>query len=135
MLKVASTGERLKEYMDTYKLRQADIINRILPVAEKYGVNLSSGAVSQYCSDRSQPKQIMTLVMAEALGVDPAWIMGADVPMRRKLTEGIGAEASEFYVRFLKLSERDKKVVRQLIDTLISLPESKEVGKESVDES
>lgn len=133
-MKVATTGERLREYLDTYNLRQVDLHNRIEPVARRYGASLGKGAISQYCSDRAQPGQIMVLAMAEALAVDPAWIMGADVPMRRKLSEGLGAEASEFYVRFLKLSERDKEVVRQLIETLISLPESKPTGDESVKE-
>lgn len=133
-MKVATTGERLREYLDTYNLRQVDLHNRIEPVAKRYGASLGKGAISQYCSDRAQPGQIMVLAMAEALAVDPAWIMGADVPMRRKLSEGLGAEASEFYVRFLKLSDRDKKLVRQMIETMISLPESKPTGDESVKE-
>lgn len=133
-MRVATTGERLKEYMATYDLRQTDLMQRIAPVAKRYGATLAKGAISQYCSDRAQPGQIMVLAMSEALSVDPAWIMGADVPMRRKLSEGLGAEASEFYVRFLKLSERDKEVVKQLIETLISLPESKPSSDESVEE-
>lgn len=133
-MRIATTGERLKEYMDTYNLRQADIRARIEPVAKLYGASLGKGAISQYCSDRAQPGQIMVLAIAEALGVDPAWVMGADVPMRRKLSEGLGAEASEFYVRFLKLNERDKAIVRAMIETLISLPESKKTSDESVKE-
>ena len=131
-MKIATTGERLREYMDTYNLRQADLITRIEPFAKRYGASLGKGAISQYCSDRAQPGQVMVLAIADALSVDPAWVMGADVPMRRKLSEGLGAEASEFYVRFLRLSERDKLIVKHMIETMISIPESKETGDESV---
>ena len=126
MNRVSSTGQRLKEYMDKYNLRQADLIKRIEPEAKRYGAKLSKGSISQYCSDRAQPAQTMVLAIADALSVDTAWIMGADVPMRRNLSEGIGDEAAEFYVRFLKLSERDKVIVRQLIDTMIATPNSME---------
>lgn len=123
MNRVATTGQRLKEYMDKYNLRQIDLMNRIEPTAKKYGASLSKGAISQYCSDRAQPGQLMVLAISDALSVDPAWIMGADVPMRRKLTEGIGDEAAEFYVRFLRLNERDKTIVRQIIETMIATSE------------
>ena len=133
-MRIATTGERLKEYMETYDLRQIDLMHRIEPIAKKYGASLSKGAISQYCADRAQPGQLMVLAMSEALSVDPAWIMGADVPMRRKLSEGLGAEAAEFYVRFLKLSDRDKKIVMALLDTMVLTPESEPTGNKAVKE-
>ena len=123
IMKLATTGERLKEYMDTYNLRQADLVARIRPVAEKYGATLAKGAMSQYCADRAQPAKKMIIAMSEALGVDPAWIMGADVPMRRLLTESLGTEASEFYVRFKILNDRDKFIVKRMMETMIQLSE------------
>lgn len=58
---------------------------------------IPKSALSQYISGSFEPKQDRLFLMAQALDVDPVWLMGFDVPMEkekksspseRQLTEG-----------------------------------------------
>lgn len=69
-----STADRIKEGMQMRGMRQADL-------AEKTGI--SKGALSSYISGRYLPKQTNTYLIAEALNVNEAWLMGANVPFDR----------------------------------------------------
>lgn len=77
MFLMKTIAERIKEGMDKRELRQADII-------EKTGIN--KGALSSYISGRYEPKQNNIYLLAKALDVSEAWLMGADVPMDREPT-------------------------------------------------
>ena len=72
---MATTAERIKLAMELRGLKQADLIR-------KTGIN--SGAMSCYITGRYLPKQNNIYLMAKALNVDEAWLMGKDVPMERK---------------------------------------------------
>lgn len=48
---------------------------------------IPKSAISQYLSGAFEPKQDRLLLMAKALEVDPAWLMGFDVPMERQEKE------------------------------------------------
>ena len=45
---------------------------------------IPKSAISQYLSGAFEPKQDRLLLIAKALEVDPAWLMGFDVPMERR---------------------------------------------------
>ncbi len=58
---------------------------------------IPKSAISQYLSGLFEPKQDRLHIIAQALNVDPVWLMGFDVPMEKenkssprelKLTEG-----------------------------------------------
>lgn len=56
---------------------------------------IPKSAISQYVSGSFEPKQDRLFLIAQALDVDPVWLMGFDVPMENKsspsepqLTEG-----------------------------------------------
>lgn len=58
---------------------------------------IPKSAISQYLSGLFEPKQDRLHIIAQALDVDPVWLMGFDVPMEKgkesspsepKLTEG-----------------------------------------------
>lgn len=68
-------SERIKEGMLLRGLKQVDLV-------EKTGI--SKGALSSYISGRYVPKQNNTFLIAKALDVSEAWLMGADVPMERE---------------------------------------------------
>lgn len=70
-----TTADRIREGMLLRGLKQADLV-------EKTGI--SKGALSSYISGRYVPKQNNTYLIAKALNVNEAWLMGADVPMERK---------------------------------------------------
>ena len=45
---------------------------------------IPKSAISQYISGAFLPKQDRTFLIAQALNVDPVWLMGYDVPMEKK---------------------------------------------------
>ena len=45
---------------------------------------IPKSALSQYLSGAFEPKQDRLHVMAKALDVDPVWLMGYDVPMKKE---------------------------------------------------
>ena len=54
-----------------------------LLVNQKYNVKLSKSDLSQYVSDKNAPGQDKLSVLAMALNVSEAWLLGYDVPMER----------------------------------------------------
>jgi repressor LexA len=65
---------RISKALELRGMRQIDLV-------EKTGIPKS--AISQYCSGSFKPKQKRLFLIAEALNVDEAWLMGLDVPMER----------------------------------------------------
>lgn len=51
-------------------------------LCEKTGIPKS--AISQYISGSFEPKQDRLFLIAQALDVDPVWLMGFDVPMEKE---------------------------------------------------
>lgn len=45
--------------------------------------NIPKSAISQYISGGFKPKQTRTYILAEALKVNPAWLMGYDIPIEQ----------------------------------------------------
>lgn len=82
-----TTAERLHEIMNEQGLKQADILERAKPFMEMYDTKLTRPDLSQYCSGKVAPSQSKILVLASALNVNEAWLMGYDVPrVRNKMT-------------------------------------------------
>lgn len=71
--------ERLQKAMDIRGIKQVELV-------EKTGI--SKSAISQYLSGAFVPKQKNTYKLADALNVDPAWLMGKDVDMEKKEIRG-----------------------------------------------
>ena len=81
---VATTAERLKEIMAERGLRQSDIIELAKPFMLIYDEQLTRPDISQYCSGKVAPSQGKIFLLANALNVSEAWLMGYDVPRERK---------------------------------------------------
>ena len=77
-------------------------------LCEKTGIPKS--ALSQYISGRFKPKQNRTLQLANALSVDPAWLMGYDVP-RDGYKEGDRDNLSDIKSDLVHLTERERMLV------------------------
>lgn len=71
---MSTASERIKEGMALRGLKQVDLVER---------TGISKGALSSYISGRYIPKQNNAFLIAKALDVNEAWLMGADVPMER----------------------------------------------------
>lgn len=74
----ATIAERIKEGMLIRDLKQTDLVSK---------TGISKGALSSYISGRYKPKQDNIFLIAEALDVDEAWLMGKNVPIDRKNTK------------------------------------------------
>ena len=71
-----TTADRIREGMELRNLKQSDLVDR---------TGISKGALSSYISGRYVPKQNNIYLIAKALNVNEAWLMGNDVPMERSL--------------------------------------------------
>lgn len=78
-----STAQRLRQIMDERGLKQADILRLCKPYCEEMGVKMGSNDLSQYVTGKIEPGQYKLIVLAKALNVSEAWLMGLDVPRDR----------------------------------------------------
>lgn len=99
----SSTAERLQYLMRTRKLKQVDILNRVLPICSKYNIKMNKSDISQYVSGKVSPTQDKLYALGEALNVDPVWLMGADVPINRDGSETIYAEITDEELHLIEL--------------------------------
>ena len=74
MLMKESFAKRMQEAMDLRNMKQVDLVEK---------TKLGKSAISQYLSGTYEPKQKGVYLIAKALDVSEAWLMGFDVPMER----------------------------------------------------
>ena len=73
MAKKSSTSQkRISEMMSILKISQTDIVNR---------TKIPKSSLSNYLSGKRTPNQDQLSVLADPYGINPAWLMGYDVPM------------------------------------------------------
>jgi transcriptional regulator with XRE-family HTH domain len=114
------------------RLNQALEIRDMKPVELSQRTGLSKARISQYTNGVYKAKQKALYLIARALNVSEAWLMGHDVPMERLICEKnasevqlleliqvtYGKEAVELLEHFIELNETGKE---KAIDTLIDL--------------
>ena len=115
MEKKSNTTERLKEIMEIKNLRQVDILELCQPFSAKYNIKMNKSDLSQYLSGKSEPNQSKLFILANALNVSEAWLMGLDSPMERQdytPPQTIAAHATE------DLTDEEQEKVREYIQFL-----------------
>lgn len=79
---------RIKKALSIRGMKQSELCEK---------TKIPKSALSEYISGAYEPKQDRVFLMAQALDVDPVWLMGFDVPMEKgkiispsepQLTEG-----------------------------------------------
>lgn len=112
------------------RLEIALSVRGIKPVDLAKKTGISESTISQYRSGYSKPKEARLVVIANALGVDPAWLMGLDVPMepRTKPSGIMGhlAEEESLYIREIdsimcQLHEDSKKRLIRYAEKLLAI--------------
>lgn len=78
-----TTADRLKQLMRERRLRQVDILKLAEPYCKEYEQSVSKSDLSQYVNGKVTPGQWKITVLSKALNVNPAWLMGYDVPIER----------------------------------------------------
>lgn len=112
--KKVSVGSRLQEIMAERDIRAVDLHKLVVPFSKKYGVAISKSQLSQYINDFNEPGQRRLFILAQALDVSEAWLLGFDVPKERKpLATTAGERAKEFISLFSKLTEEEQTTIIQ----------------------
>ena len=70
--KVSTSRERLVELMDYYNLSQTELCKK---------TGLQKSALSNYLNGDREPRQNQLSLIADPFNINPAWLMGYDVPM------------------------------------------------------
>lgn len=73
----AAVGDRLKEYMETHNLKQVDIIEKTKPFSTSK-LKITKTDLSQYVNNKTEPRSDKLHLLAKALDVDEAWLLGFD---------------------------------------------------------
>lgn len=105
------TAKRLQ-----FALSNANITQQEL--AEKSGV--SKASISQYVNGSHAPSNISSGKMGKVLSVEPMWLMGFDVEMRKEISSESAKNDMAFLEKFSLLNERDKNIVMSMIDSMLS---------------
>ena len=70
--RVDAFANRLKKAMNVRRMKKAEL---------SHHTGISQQRIGQYVRGRYEAKQSAVYIIAEALSVDPAWLMGYDLPM------------------------------------------------------
>ena len=68
-------GDRIKQRLDELNMSQADLCKK---------TRISKATMSQYISGKYEPTQKRLEIISKALRVQPAWLMGFDVPKQKE---------------------------------------------------
>ena len=105
-----SCAERLRQALAARKMRQADLCQR---------TGIPKSAISQYLSGAFEPKQDRVAILAHALNVQEAWLMGFDVPMERdEPAPDVSTEESALLERFRQLPPEKQRLLLSLAQEL-----------------
>ena len=72
---IEACATRIKTALSIRKMTQTELCAK---------TKISKSSLSEYLSGKYVPRQDKTFVIAQALDVDPVWLMGYDVPMEKK---------------------------------------------------
>jgi transcriptional regulator with XRE-family HTH domain len=67
---------RIKKALSIRNMTQTELCAR---------AKISKSTLSEYLSGKYEPKQDKVFILAQALGVDPVWLWGYDVPMETQI--------------------------------------------------
>ena len=118
-MKKENTSIRLKEIMNDRNLKQVEILEMTKPYCVEYDVKMNKSDISQYVSGKVEPNQEKLFILAKALNVNEAWLMGFDVPMKKELSSTEAESDIELIEKFSLLSDRDKILVMNMINSML----------------
>lgn len=105
--------KRLKYAIDLSGFTQTDLCKK---------TNIPKSAMSQYLSGSFKPKDNRTYLLAKALDVDEAWLMGYDVPMNgnKSANHTNSNRLNTFIDLCSQLNDDELDIIETLIDSLLS---------------
>lgn len=123
----ATFAERFNEALEIREIKPVDLSNK---------TGISQSTISQYRSGYAEPKKTKLKILADALNVNPSWLLGLDVPMNDKLERAVidlhefGSDtiieqivnnkgAYEIACSYLLLDENNQKLLLNLAKSLL----------------
>ena len=123
--KVSNTSKRLQEIMSERGLRQVDIINKCRPYADQYHILIKKAHISLYVKGTVEPNQGKLFILAKALNVSEAWLMGYDVARERqpsqdetKIDMTYTSDGAEHQIDLKGLDDAQKRLVAEYVALL-----------------
>ena len=115
--KVSNSRNRLIELMEHYHINQTELCRR---------TGLQKSALSNYINGDREPRQAQISLIADPFNINPAWLMGYDVPMEMptpkvELDSQI-AEAMKMYNEYIKASPEIQGMIESLLKLSQSIP-------------
>ena len=111
---------RLKQAMDAKDMKAVDLCNK---------TGIPKGAISYYLNGRSEPKADRLYIIAKALEVSEAWLLGYDVQMERTSVQKNNDTIASIVVRM-----RTDSSFFAAVQALHNLdPEKVDTAKETLD--
>lgn len=83
-------------------------------------IGVAKQTISSYLNGIRKPKGIVTGVIANRLNVNPAWLMGYDVPKELARDENQKSNTEEYIRLFGKLSYEQQKIIIAQIKGILS---------------
>ena len=122
--------------MHDRNLKQVDILKKCEPYCKKYNVKLNRNDLSQYVNGKVEPGQFKLTVLAHALNISEAWLMGYDVPMTTQADEtgkklSLSEDVLDLAEQLQQLDAEDRAVIRGEVRAMLRQDKYKE-KKESV---
>lgn len=120
-LVVATTAQRLHDLANYFGISQTDIHNK---------TKINKGNISSYFAGTRTPAQNNIIKISKAYGVEPAWLMGMDVPMFKEpmnidnvnvdaiVSATLDPLAHRLIESYNMLDESDKLLLLQLAESL-----------------
>lgn len=120
--RVASCAERIKKALYIKGMKQSDLCRL---------TNIPKSALSQYISGAFEPKQDRIYLMAQALNVSEAWLMGLDVPMERQVkktspSESNLSEGEQMWLElYHRVSDDTRDILIKMMNSFDRLPDDR----------
>ena len=108
---LAELKDRLQQALDRKGWKAVDLVEK---------TDIPKGAISYYLAGKSKPKADRLYIIAQALNVSEAWLLGYDVPMGRTDDQKKNDQLAKLIVKL-----RSDESFFNTVSALAGLPESK----------
>ena len=85
-MKITDSRHRISELIEYLNISKTEFCNK---------TGIMKSALSNYLNGDREPRQPQIAKIADAFDIDPAWVMGYDVPMKREQVQSFST-AEEF---------------------------------------
>lgn len=94
---------------------------------------INKSTMSQYLSGQYEPSQIKLEILARALKVNEAWLMGYDVPMERNQVQGMTLQESLHLEKYRKLNTSGRQKADEQLDDLLLIAKYTEKDQSNIE--